>query len=65
MDVERLEHNASRGAGDREQLLEDAMAYKMLINGKLVDGAKTLDVFNPATGGVLAVCPRADQAPTQ
>jgi acyl-CoA reductase-like NAD-dependent aldehyde dehydrogenase len=62
MDVERLEHNASRGAGDREQLLEDAMAYKMLINGKLVDGAKTLDVFNPATGGVLAVCPRADQA---
>ena len=32
------------------------MAYKMLINGKLVDGAITLDVFNPATGGVLAVC---------
>jgi acyl-CoA reductase-like NAD-dependent aldehyde dehydrogenase len=33
----------------------------MLINGKLVDGAKTLDVFNPATGGVLATCPRADE----
>ncbi len=38
------------------------MAYKMLINGKLVDGARTLDVFNPATGGVLARCPRADEA---
>jgi acyl-CoA reductase-like NAD-dependent aldehyde dehydrogenase len=38
------------------------MAYKMLINGKLVDGAKTLDVFNPATAGVLATGPRADEA---
>jgi len=38
------------------------MAYKMLINGKLVDGAMTMDVFNPATGGVLATCPRADEA---
>jgi acyl-CoA reductase-like NAD-dependent aldehyde dehydrogenase len=43
-------------------LLEDVMAYKLLINGKLVDGAKTLEVFNPATGGVLAICPRADEA---
>lgn len=38
------------------------MAYKMLIDGKLVDGATTLDVFNPATGGMLATCPRADEA---
>ena len=38
------------------------MAYKMLIDGKLVDGARTLDVYNPATGGVLAICPRADEA---
>ena len=38
------------------------MAYKMLINGKLVDGAMTMDVVNPATGGVLAICPRADEA---
>ena len=38
------------------------MAYKMLINGKLVDGAKTLDVINPATGALLEVCPRADEA---
>jgi acyl-CoA reductase-like NAD-dependent aldehyde dehydrogenase len=38
------------------------MTYKMLINGKLVDGTLTLDVLNPATGGVLATCPRADEA---
>jgi acyl-CoA reductase-like NAD-dependent aldehyde dehydrogenase len=38
------------------------MAYKLLINGKLVDGARTLDVFNPATGSVLATCPCADEA---
>jgi acyl-CoA reductase-like NAD-dependent aldehyde dehydrogenase len=38
------------------------MAYKMLIDGKLVDGAHSLDVFNPATGGVLDTCPRADEA---
>jgi acyl-CoA reductase-like NAD-dependent aldehyde dehydrogenase len=49
-------------SGDHQQHLEDAMAYKMLINGKLVDGAMTLDVLNPATGGVLATCPRADEA---
>ncbi len=38
------------------------MAYKMLINGKLVDGNLTLDVINPATGAVLEVAPRADEA---
>jgi acyl-CoA reductase-like NAD-dependent aldehyde dehydrogenase len=38
------------------------MAYRMLINGKLVDGARTLDVINPATGAVLEVAPRADEA---
>ena len=37
------------------------MAYRMLINGKLVDGARTLDVFNPATGGVW----RPARAPTR
>jgi acyl-CoA reductase-like NAD-dependent aldehyde dehydrogenase len=37
------------------------MTYKML-NGKLVDGARTPDVFNPATSGVLATCPCADEA---
>jgi acyl-CoA reductase-like NAD-dependent aldehyde dehydrogenase len=38
------------------------MAYKMLIDGALVDGAHTLDVFNPATGMVMEICPRADEA---
>jgi acyl-CoA reductase-like NAD-dependent aldehyde dehydrogenase len=36
--------------------------YKMLINGRLVAGAQTLDVINPATEEVLAVAPRADLA---
>jgi acyl-CoA reductase-like NAD-dependent aldehyde dehydrogenase len=38
------------------------MAYKLLIDGHLVDGALSLDVINPATGDVLDVCPRADEA---
>jgi len=33
-----------------------------LINGKLVEGAGTLDVINPATGRVLTAAPRADRA---
>lgn len=36
-------------------------AYKLLINGKLEDGASTMDVINPATEEVLAKCPRADK----
>lgn len=36
--------------------------YKLLINGKLEDGASTMNVLNPATEGVLAECPRADKA---
>src|SRR5262245_34048267 len=35
--------------------------YNLLINGKLVEGANTLDVINPATGRILATAPRADQ----
>lgn len=38
------------------------MTYKMLIGGNLVGGARTLDVYNPATGAVFATCPRADEA---
>jgi acyl-CoA reductase-like NAD-dependent aldehyde dehydrogenase len=34
--------------------------YSLLINGRLVDGASTFDVLNPATEQVLAACPRAD-----
>src|SRR3546814_830973 len=38
------------------------MAYKLLIDGRLVDGASTLDVVEPATGKVFATCARADEA---
>jgi len=37
-------------------------AYKLLIGGKLVPGATTLNVINPATEEGLAVAPRADRA---
>jgi len=36
--------------------------FRLLINGKLVEGAGTLDVINPATGRLLAVAPRANRA---
>lgn len=36
--------------------------YKLLIGGKLVAGDMVMDVINPATEEVLAVCPRGSQA---
>jgi len=36
--------------------------FKLLIDGKLVKGAGTLDVINPATGEILTAAPRADRA---
>jgi acyl-CoA reductase-like NAD-dependent aldehyde dehydrogenase len=36
--------------------------FKLLINGKLVEGAGTLDVINPATGHILTAAPRAGRA---
>jgi delta 1-pyrroline-5-carboxylate dehydrogenase len=35
---------------------------RLLINGRLVKGASTLDVINPATGRTLTAAPRADRA---
>ncbi|RJG24714.1 aldehyde dehydrogenase family protein [Massilia cavernae] len=35
-------------------------AYKLLINGRLVDGAATMPVINPATGEPFVDAPRAD-----
>lgn len=32
--------------------------YKLLIDGKLVDGDSTMDVLNPATEARIATCPR-------
>lgn len=36
--------------------------YKLLVNGALVEGAKTFDVINPALGRPFAVAPKADEA---
>jgi acyl-CoA reductase-like NAD-dependent aldehyde dehydrogenase len=36
--------------------------FRLLIGGKLVEGAGTLDVINPATERVLTTAPRADRA---
>ena len=36
--------------------------FRLLIEGKLVEGASTLDVINPATGRTLTAAPRADRA---
>jgi len=36
--------------------------FKQLIGGKLVDGAREMDVVNPATGKPFAKCPVADEA---
>src|SRR3546814_9926984 len=38
------------------------MTYRMLIDGKMVEGASTLDVINPASGNSFASCARADSA---
>src|SRR5262245_21392379 len=44
---------------EKEPIMSD---NKLLINGKLVEGASTLDVINPATGRKLTTAPRADRA---
>jgi len=36
--------------------------FRLLIDGRMVAGASTLDVVNPATGQRLTYCARADQA---
>src|SRR5262245_59578107 len=36
--------------------------FRLLISGRLVEGAGVLDVINPATGRVLTTAPRADRA---
>src|SRR5262245_23816489 len=42
---------------------QDAVSeFRLLIGGKLVEGAGTLDVINPATGRVLTSAPRADRS---
>jgi acyl-CoA reductase-like NAD-dependent aldehyde dehydrogenase len=36
--------------------------YRLLINGKLVEGASSTPVVNPATEETIALCPRASRA---
>jgi acyl-CoA reductase-like NAD-dependent aldehyde dehydrogenase len=36
--------------------------FKLLINGRLVAGASSMDVINPATEEAVAACPTADKA---
>lgn len=36
--------------------------FKLLIDGALTDGARTMDVINPATGEAFETCPVADEA---
>ena len=38
------------------------MSFKLLIDGKLVDGASSMDVLNPATEEPFAKCPTASKA---
>jgi acyl-CoA reductase-like NAD-dependent aldehyde dehydrogenase len=38
----------------------ETQAFHLLIGGRLTPGATTMEVINPATGKVLATCPRAD-----
>jgi acyl-CoA reductase-like NAD-dependent aldehyde dehydrogenase len=40
---------------------EPMSAYKLVINGRLVPGASTMKVINPATEEAVAECPRADE----
>jgi acyl-CoA reductase-like NAD-dependent aldehyde dehydrogenase len=42
--------------------VDTASSFNLVIGGKLVPGAATLDVINPATGKVFMTCARADQA---
>jgi acyl-CoA reductase-like NAD-dependent aldehyde dehydrogenase len=49
----------TRNTTNEESAMND---FRLLINGRLVKGAGTLDVMNPATGRVLTTAPRADQA---
>ena len=50
---------SSRRTTNEEHGVSD---FRLLIDGKLVEGTGTLDVINPATGRVLTTAPRADRA---
>jgi acyl-CoA reductase-like NAD-dependent aldehyde dehydrogenase len=47
------------GLAPRENAMEN---FNLLINGRMVAGAQTMPVINPATEEVLVQCPRASKA---
>src|ERR1700691_935310 len=58
---------AARQHGGPQELIVNAQlqasspnGFNLLIGGRLVPGAATFEVINPATEEVLALCPRAD-----
>src|SRR5262249_4407255 len=51
----------SRTTVDATRGQDDVSEFRLLIGGKLVEGAGTLEVINPATGRVLTTAPRADR----
>src|SRR5262245_20692990 len=51
----------SRRTVDAAREQDAVSGVRLLIGGKLVEGAGTLDVINPATGRVLTTAPRADR----
>jgi acyl-CoA reductase-like NAD-dependent aldehyde dehydrogenase len=45
---------------DAQQNRDVKADFRLLINGRLVAGASTFDVLDPATENIVASCPRAD-----
>src|SRR5262249_33694841 len=54
-------YEPSRRTVDATREQDAVSEFRLLIGGKLVEGAATLDVINPATGRVLTTAPRADR----
>src|SRR5262245_22450905 len=51
----------SRRTGDAAREQDAVSAFRLLIGGKLVEGAGPLAVINPGTGRVLTTAPRVDR----
>src|SRR5580658_5763175 len=65
MNATNLDRSAAVGNPSSRRTRDEKYAtsdFRLLINGKLVEGTGTLDVINPATGRVLTTAPRADRA---
>src|SRR5262245_42102617 len=62
LNPERPVNEFSRQAANTTNVEAALNDFRLLIGGRLVEGADTQDVINPATGRVLATAPRADRA---